>query len=157
MTAPTPAEHVRRMKEFFDRSTSALTEDDATFAPAPGMFTAAQQIAHAAQCIDWFIEGAFHRTDGFRMDFAEMEAEVRRVGTLAEARALWDGACARAIAIGEKATEADLAAPIPNDNIFGGAPRRVVFGAMEDHSAHHRGALTVYARLRGKVAPLPYA
>jgi uncharacterized damage-inducible protein DinB len=146
------------MKEFFDRSTAVFTEQDAGFAPVEGMFTTAQQIAHVAQTIDWFVEGAFLRSDGFDMDFAVHEAETRRVTTLAEARALWDCSCARAIEVGEKATPEELASPIPNDNIFGGhAPRRVVFGAMEDHTAHHRGALTVYARLRGKVSPMPYA
>jgi uncharacterized damage-inducible protein DinB len=32
-----------------------------------------------------------------------------------------------------------------------------IFGAITDHTAHHRGALTVYARLAGAVPPMPYA
>jgi uncharacterized damage-inducible protein DinB len=31
-----------------------------------------------------------------------------------------------------------------------------IFGAITDHTAHHRGALTVYARLNGIVPPMPY-
>ncbi|MCF8432232.1 MAG: DinB family protein [Melioribacteraceae bacterium] len=31
-----------------------------------------------------------------------------------------------------------------------------VVGAIADHSAHHRGALAVYARLAGKVPKMPY-
>ncbi len=50
--------------EYFDRSTAALTEEDATFTPTEGTFTAAQQVAHAAQTIDWFVDGAF-LPDGF--------------------------------------------------------------------------------------------
>ena len=38
-----------------------------------------------------------------------------------------------------------------------GAPRAAVVGPIVDHTAHHRGALTVYARLLGKVAPMPYS
>ncbi|MBX3728862.1 MAG: DinB family protein [Candidatus Sumerlaeia bacterium] len=153
-----PREQVNRMKEFFDRSTAVLSEEDAGFAPVEGMFTTAQQIAHVAQTVDWFVEGAFLRNNGFDMDFASHELLLRRVTTLAEARAWWERSCARAIEVGEKATPEELSAPIPNDNIFGGqAPRCAVFGAMEDHTAHHRGALTVYARLLGKVAPMPYA
>ena len=44
---------------FFERSTGSLTEEDSGFAPAGGAFTAANQVAHAAQTIDWFMQGAF--------------------------------------------------------------------------------------------------
>ena len=39
---------------------------------------------------------------------------------------------------------------------MGGLPRSAIFGAITDHTAHHRGALTVYARLLGKTPPMPY-
>jgi len=32
-----------------------------------------------------------------------------------------------------------------------------VINAIVDHTAHHRGALSVYARLPGKVPMMPYA
>ena len=32
----------------------------------------------------------------------------------------------------------------------------VVVSAITDHTAHHRGALTVYARVSGLVPPMPY-
>jgi uncharacterized damage-inducible protein DinB len=48
-------------------------------------------------------------------------------------------------------------APIADGPIMGGAPRMAIFGAITDHTAHHRGALTVYARLGGAVPPMPYA
>jgi uncharacterized damage-inducible protein DinB len=37
----------------------------------------------------------------------------------------------------------------------GQAMSGVVWGMIE-HTAHHRGALTVYSRLLGKVPPMPY-
>ena len=40
--------------------------------------------------------------------------------------------------------------------IMGGAPRMAVISAITDHTAHHRGALTVYARMNTIVPPMPY-
>ena len=68
--------------ECFTRSTGALTEDDSAFAPVDGVFTAAQQVAHAAQTIEWFFDGAFS-PHGFNMDFVAADARVRAVTSLA--------------------------------------------------------------------------
>ena len=38
------------------------------FRPQEDMMTAAQQVAHTAQTLDWFIEGAA-RPEGFDLDF----------------------------------------------------------------------------------------
>jgi uncharacterized damage-inducible protein DinB len=40
--------------------------------------------------------------------------------------------------------------------IFGEIPRWSVILGLVDHTAHHRGALTVYARLKGLTPPMPY-
>jgi hypothetical protein len=40
---------------------------------------------------------------------------------------------------------------------MGGAPRASIIDGLTDHTAHHRGSLAVYARLRGKTPPMPYA
>jgi uncharacterized damage-inducible protein DinB len=146
---------VRQMKEFFDRSTATLGEDDGAFAPVPGMFTAAQQVAHVAQSVDWFLDGAF-LARGFDLDFAALDAAVRRVASLAEARAWLDRSVARAVALLEAKGPADMAAPIAAGPVMGGAPRSAAIAAMTEHTAHHRGALTVYARLRGQVPAMPY-
>ena len=55
-------------EQFFNRSTRSLTEEHSGVKPAPDVMTAAQQVAHAAQTIDWFIEGAFRR-EGFDTNF----------------------------------------------------------------------------------------
>jgi uncharacterized damage-inducible protein DinB len=39
---------------------------------------------------------------------------------------------------------------------MGGLSRMAIFSAITDHTAHHRGALTVYARLNKLVPPMPY-
>ena len=72
--------------EYFDRSTRSLTEQDSGFSPAEGVFTTDQQVAHAANTIDWFVQGAFEPA-GFDINFAAHDAKVREVTSLADARA----------------------------------------------------------------------
>lgn len=155
MTKKTMEDQLAVMADFFNRSTRALDEADSTFAPVEGVFTAAQQVAHVAHTVDWFFQGAFP-AGGFDLDFARMEQELRAVTSLAAARAAMERACAAANAVVEAHTEAEWAEPLPPGPIMGGEPRFAIFGALADHTAHHRGALTVYARLRGKTPPMPY-
>jgi len=141
--------------EFFTRSTRSLSESHSTFAPSPGMMTVAQQVAHAAHTIDWFMEGAF-RPEGFDTDFEAHARAVNGYTSLAAARAWFDKAYASARTLVSTKTDADLLVRLPDGPIMGGAPRVAIFGAITDHTAHHRGALTVYARLQGVVPPMPY-
>lgn len=141
--------------EWFNRSTGQLTEDDSGFAPTDGVFTVASQVAHAAHTIDWFIDGAFN-PQGFAMDFEEAERTIRAVTSLTAARAAMTRAIAEAKAVVEARSDEEWAQPLPPGPVMGGLPRSAIFGAITDHTAHHRGALTVYARLLGKTPPMPY-
>ena len=143
------------MREFFDRSTRVLEEKDSGYAPQEGLFTVSQQVAHAAQTIDWFFQGAF-APQGFDMDFERMDKEVRGCTSLKAAREWFGRAVQAASASIEAHSEADWMAPLPEGPIMGGMPRIVIFNALTDHTAHHRGALTVYSRLLGKTPPMPY-
>lgn len=142
-------------EEFFNRSTRNLTEAHSGIRPAEGMMTAAQQVAHAAQTIDWFIEGAF-RPEGFATDFEQQARALEACTSLTVARAWFEKAMANAKAVVSAKTDADLSAALPPGPIMGGAPRMAIFHAITDHTAHHRGALAVYARLNGIVPPMPY-
>lgn len=142
-------------RDFFNRSTRNLTEEHSGLAPAPGMMTAAQQVAHAAQTIDWFIVGAF-RPEGFDTDFEAAAKVVNGYTSLAAARAWFEKAIASAKATIAAKSDAELMTPLPEGQIMGGAPRMAIFSAITDHTAHHRGALTVYARTKGIVPPMPY-
>ena len=156
MTPQVLAGQVRGIKEFFDRSTRCLTEAHAHYKPTEEMMTVAQQVAHVAQTFDWFIEGAFHRPDGFDMDFENHMKPVLACSSLAEARAWLDRSVQRAIdEIGSKSME-ELMAPLPPGPVMGGAPRLAIISGLDDHTAHHRGVLTVYSRLLGLVPPMPY-
>jgi uncharacterized damage-inducible protein DinB len=119
------------------------------------MMTAAQQVAHVAQTIDWFVDGAF-RSEGFDQNWEEQARVVGGCTSLEEARAWFERAVASARAKVAPMSDADLLTPLPDGPIMGGAPRFAIFGAITDHTAHHRGALTVYARLNGIVPPMPY-
>ena len=146
---------LRSAHEYFNRSTRSLTEAHSGFAPAEGMMTAAQQVAHVAQTIDWFIEGAF-RPEGFDLDFEAQGKALASCTSLASSRAWFERAVAAAAAKVEHLSDAELMTPLPDGPIMGGVPRIAIFGAINDHTAHHRGALTVYARLNGLVPPMPY-
>ena len=149
------AAELKTFKTFFDRSTACLVEEDSAFAPVAGQKTVAQHVAHVAQTVDWFITGAFH-PEGFEMDFERLEGETMKVESLSAARE-WLG---RAFAAAEKAASGhsaeEWARPMPQGPIMGGMPRFVILGGINDHTAHHRGALAVYARLRGRVPAMPY-
>ena len=141
--------------EFFNRSTGNLTEEDSSYTPVDGVFSTAQQVAHAAQTIDWFIDGAF-APNGFDLDFEGHERKVRAVTSLSDARAWLAKSVENAQAVVASKTDEEWGQPLPDGPVMGGQPRATIFGAITDHTAHHRGALTIYARLRGKVPPMPY-
>lgn len=149
------ATELENTRKYFERSTSALEESDSSFIPVEGMFTVAQQVYHVAQTIDWAIEGFFGK--GWNMDFESHDREVREVVSLTEARAALARAFENAQVIIRSQSEEQLMSALADDDpIMPGKPRASILELIEDHTAHHRGALTVYARLLGKTAPMPY-
>lgn len=155
MTLEDIALSVEVNREYFNRSTGALKEEHSAFAPAPGMFTAAAMVAHVAQTVDWFFNGAFAE-EGFNMNFEQMDEDVRACTSLTAARAWFNAATDRAKATAIAHPVMEWATPLPPGPIMGGMPRSAIVSALTDHTAHHRGALSVYARLLGLVPPMPY-
>src|SRR5260370_33661933 len=101
MMSPSPqpydfANQLLASKDFFARSTRVLDETDSGFRPQEDMMTVAQQAAHTAQTLDWFIEGA-SRPEGFDLDFAEHATSLDAVTSLAPARPLLATSYASAI------------------------------------------------------------
>lgn len=90
------------------------------------------------------------------MDFEGQMAQVMEVNSLAAAREWYDRAQFNATETIGKMGDAELNSPLPDGPIMGGAPKLAIVGAIADHTAHHRGALSVYTRLLGKVPPMPY-
>lgn len=141
--------------KFFKTTLSVFEPGDAGFTPNPELYTVAGHVAHAADSVDWFIEGAFGK--GWDMDFDALIAKAKAVTSLEEATAWLDKAFANAIAVVGAASDEKLFEPLPDGPIMGGAPRSAVIPGIVDHTAHHRGALAVYARLIGKVPQMPYS
>ena len=141
--------------KFFKTTLSIFTPEDEAFAPFPELYTVAGHVAHAADSIDWFIEGAFG--DGWDMEFDASIAKAKAVTSLDEAKEWLDRAFANAIAVIGAASDETLFEPIPDPRIMGGAPRAAVVSGIVDHTAHHRGSLAVYARLVGKEPMMPYS
>jgi uncharacterized damage-inducible protein DinB len=142
-------------QDFFARSTRVLDETDSGFRPHEGMMTVAQQVAHTAQTLDWFIEGA-SRPEGFDLDFEKHAKALDAVTSLAAARQMLETAYANAIQFLRSRSPEDLSRPLPPGPVMGGQPISDIVWAMVEHTAHHRGALTVYSRQLGKVPPMPY-
>jgi uncharacterized damage-inducible protein DinB len=155
MNPDTIAAELKTFKTFFDRSTACLVEDDSAFAPVEGQMTVAQHVAHVAQTVDWFVTGAFRR-EGFEMDFERLKGATMKVESLSAAREWLDRAFAAAEEAALRHSAEEWARPMPQGPIMGGKPRFVILGGINDHTAHHRGALAVYARLRGHRPAMPY-
>ena len=141
--------------KFFNTTLSIFEPADAGFAPRPELYTVAGHVAHVADSVDWFIEGRFG--EGWNMEFEALIAKARAVDSLDEAKAWLDRAFANAVVVVGAASDKELFEPIPDTGIMGGAPRSAVVSGIVDHTAHHRGSLAVYARLIGKVSPMPYS
>src|ERR1051326_9388937 len=91
----TIANQLLASQEFFDRSTRVLEETDSGFRPQESMMTVAQQVAHTAQTLDWFIEGA-SRPEGFDLDFEKLSKALNAVNSLSAARQMLASAYSRA-------------------------------------------------------------
>jgi uncharacterized damage-inducible protein DinB len=142
-------------KDFFERSTRVLEEADSGFRPREGMMTVAQQVAHTAQTLEWFIDGV-SRPEGFDLDFEKHARGVAEVTSLAAAREALDAAYAKALEFLRSRSAQQIEEPLAPGPIMGGQPTSDIVWAMVEHTAHHRGALTVYSRMLGKVPPMPY-
>ena len=145
---------IQTTRHFFHRSTRCLAEADSGFRATPETMTVAQQVAHTAQTIDWLRDGMFD--DSWDMDFEKGAAATNAFTSLAAARGELDAAWDRIQARVEAASEEELASLLADNPIVGVRPRHSCIKALVDHTGHHRGALTVYARLAGKVPEMPY-
>lgn len=142
-------------RHFLDNVLKDFKEGDGDFRPADGMMSVAQQIRHIAMSSEWFYDGGLD--DNWALDFEAFEKANREPVTLAAARKQLDETCARIMARLGGMSEAQLGAPMKDNPILGAIPRLAVISADGDHMAHHRGALTVYLRLLGRVPTMVYS
>ena len=141
--------------KFFQTTISVFDEADSGYTPQAELYTVASHVAHTGDTVDWFVEGAFGK--GWNMDFEAEIAKAKAETSLAEAKKRLEAAFANVASVIGAASDQQLFEPIPDKAIMEGAPRCSIVSAIADHTAHHRGALAVYARLQGKEPPMPYA
>lgn len=147
-------EQLKNQQYFFMNTISCLSEEDSSFKPKEEMYTVAQHVGHAAETVDWFLEGAFGNK-GFDMSFDNYEERMKQYTSFDKCVQQFNDAVANGIEKLKAVPDSELTAPI-TAQIMTGAPKMAVVGAISDHTAHHRGALAVYARLIGKTPKMPY-
>jgi uncharacterized damage-inducible protein DinB len=149
------ANQLRASQAFFERTLSCMREEDGTYQPHETAFSTIAQVAHAAQTVDWFMEGV-REGGSFSVDFEAMEKELAETKTLRAAKAWFHRSMALAIQAAEEKPESFWKSHLPEGPMFSGEPRSFALGGILDHNAHHRGAISVYARLCGHKPAMPY-
>jgi uncharacterized damage-inducible protein DinB len=147
-------EQLKTQQSFLMNTISCFSEDDSSFKPKDELFTVAQHLGHTAETITWFFEGAFGK--GFDMNFENYEEKMKKYTSFNECVELYNKNTNDAIAKIESLSEEELYAPIEGE-IMKGAPKLAIIYGLGDHTAHHRGALSVYARLLDKTPKMPYS
>ncbi|MCB2201060.1 DinB family protein [bacterium] len=145
---------LRTMQDFFNKSISVLDEGDSKYQPHEKAWTVAKQMRHTTMTITWFTDAVFGK--GFDMDWEKQFAYIDEAISFDEEKAAFDKAVDDACTAFGVLTEEQLDATIPDNEIMGPMPKRVIVGSITDHTAHHRGALATYARVLGKEPRMPY-
>lgn len=155
MNGTEAAGKLRRERRFLWNILGGFQPGDSGFRPAPDMMTPPQQVRHIEHTLRWFWEGAFGK--GFDMNFEAHQKEIMAAEDWAAELAALDRTYEELAGRLEAMGEAELNAPLPPNPILGEAPRWSVIEANAEHTAHHRGALTVYLRLLGRVPVMAYS
>lgn len=148
-------EGLKSQLQFFQNVTSILTEEDSGFRPTPEMRTIAQMICHTWRTIKWFSDAVF-TDNGFSMDFEGDERETQKATSVKQELASLKAEFERSIELWGGLPDEELMTLLPDNPIIGPVPKVTIVSSCIDHTAHHRGALSVYIRLLGKVPPMPY-
>ncbi len=142
-------------RQLFLNSTSVLEEADSGFFPKEGMYSVAQQVEHTALTVLWFANAV--KGEGFNMDFETFEKKCRAATSYDESMAHFNAAFDKAEEIFGGLSQEEIMAPLPDNPIMGPVPIFSLLFSIQDHTAHHRGSLVVYARLLGKQPKMPYS
>ncbi|MEX2672747.1 MAG: DinB family protein [Phycisphaeraceae bacterium] len=145
---------LKATRQFFLKTLSSFEQRDSTYQPMDGVYSVAGHVHHVADTVNWFVEAAFGK--GWNLDFEASIARSKQAMSLKDEKKHVDEAFARAEQAIGGANETELDEAIPDQALMPGTPRAGIVGGIVDHTAHHRGALAVYARLLGKEPPVPY-
>ncbi len=171
--------------EYFHRVVDIFDESESTFRPSKDLLSVAGQILHVSILIEYFLSGLFGKYEGFsplsdqELGFMDMSwtkiADEKHLHlvldpikwprafiastSVVEALKLFDEAMTKAVEfIGAMSSQDFAVAKPPINPVF--APEKFkypdILEVMNDHTAHHRGALVVYAHLLEKDPRMPY-
>ncbi|BAZ71122.1 hypothetical protein NIES4106_59190 (plasmid) [Fischerella sp. NIES-4106] len=171
-------------REYFHRSLECFTEKDSSFRPSNDCLTVAGQVIHVIFGIEFCLSGMFGSYDGItpvsqrkrgfndldwtvwasEMNLSEaLDAEafpeaIEGSRSLIKAMVLFDQAMdIAANMFVSKTVEEIETEPLPENPLWAPEFRYPdILEVMNDHTAHHRGSLAVYARLLGKESKFPY-
>ncbi len=149
------ASAVERERHFLNNILKDFKPEHADFKPAEGMWTVGQQIKHVATTIEWFKDGVFGM--GFDMDFTTYQEEMKKPVTLDQAMTQLNIVYDDWIAMLRNLSEEELSEPMKDNPIYGNAPKYAVLPSAAEHTAHHRGVLSVYLRLLGITPTMVYS
>lgn len=177
-TDPSPLElaviQIQKQKEWFNRVISCFSEEDAAFRPREGMLSVAGQINHVTNGLEIFLAGVILEFDRLKsrtwssrrrgavwpswdMEWSKNSNSdpVQTDESLAGAVQAFNETIDMVAEVFAGLSEQELIKPLAPNPMRVLTPQRIVNGIC-DHSAHHRGALSQYARLLGKDPKLPY-
>lgn len=166
---------IGKHREFFRRALSCFSEADAGYRPRPDMLSVVGHIHHTTASIELMLSGilrAFPRFADRRyasrrpgMDWQDWGMEwVQRANrdnvladlTLATALRAFDETMDIVGEVFGALTAEELQQPLADNPMRLPSAFAVLYFGIFDHTAHHRGALSQYARLLGKEPRIPY-
>jgi len=155
MNGQEAAELIRQERHFLQNILKDFREEHSDFKPTEEMRTVGQQIKHIALSTNFFYEIAFGK--GFKMSFQEYLEEMKKPISLRDALKLLDEAYEEAISLVKDKTHDEMKSPIPPNPMLQGFTLESIIYRSMDHTAHHRGMLTVYLRLLGITPIMVYS
>ena len=156
MNSKTAVEIITKERKFLDNILRDLKPEHGGFRPVDEMMTVSQQIKHIALTTRWFYSKAL----GTGFDFASFEEyleEMKKPITLREALDLLNETYDESISAFEKMTGEEFDEVVKDDPMLGTFRKSDMILYNNEHTAHHRGALSVYLRLKGITPRMIYA
>jgi uncharacterized damage-inducible protein DinB len=155
MDLDTAIQLVKRERNFLMNILKDFKPEHSDYKPQKEMKTVGQQIRHIELTIKFHYYSTFG--PGFDMSFQEYLAEMKKPISLEKALQGLHRMYDEAIAMLEKTTAEELLADLPNNPMLGTGACYTVIYKNSEHTAHHRGALSVYLRMLGITPAMVYS
>lgn len=166
---------VNKHKEFFNRTISCFSEEDAGFQPRQDMLSVVGHINHVTAGMELMLSGIFKEFKRFQgrqyvskrpgSNWSEWNMEWTKTSnqdprqedrSLSTARKAFNETMDIVQEVFVNLSAEELMKPFSANPMRLVMPWAVLQVGIFDHTAHHRGALSSYARLCGKEPKIPY-